>query len=43
MIQKPQFPEDQHGPGYNPDVPITRWVRSNDATSKPFFDHVGDR
>jgi hypothetical protein len=42
MIQKPQFPEDQHGPGYNPDVPITRWVRGADATKKPGYVFTGD-
>jgi hypothetical protein len=35
--QKPQAPEDHHSPGYDNDVPITNWVRS-DGTKKPSFD-----
>jgi len=45
-MQKPQ-PAGDHEidgrlPSYDNDVPIRRWVRSNDATSKPHFDHVGN-
>jgi hypothetical protein len=40
--QANQMPEDAHAAGYHNDVPVTRWVRSRDATSKPHFDHVGN-
>jgi hypothetical protein len=39
-IQKPQFAEDQHGPGYNPDVPETSYLRGGGkgGESRPYFD-----
>jgi hypothetical protein len=40
--QKPQFAEDQHGPGYANDTPRS-WVHGGDATSRPGFDHSKPR
>ena len=39
-ISEPQFRNDQHGPGYCPDVP-DGWLRGSrgKATNKPYFDH----
>jgi hypothetical protein len=37
-IQKPQAPEDQHGPGYSNDVKKSSWLQSGLATEKPSFD-----
>lgn len=36
--QAPQFPEDQRGPKYDNDVPLSGWLRNGDATTKPSFD-----
>lgn len=40
----PQFPEDQHGPGYNPDVPENSWLRGGGAQGAGHldFDRVGN-
>jgi hypothetical protein len=35
--QAPQMPGDMHDKGYDNDVPITSWVRS-DGTKRPHFD-----
>ena len=35
--QAPQMPEDKHGPGYDNDVPLGGWLRT-DGTKKPSFD-----
>ena len=37
-LQKPQFAEDQCGPGYCPSTPRS-WIHGGDATSRPGFDH----
>jgi hypothetical protein len=34
---KPQDIEDEHGPGYDNDVPADSWLRS-DGEKKPFYD-----
>lgn len=43
-LQKPQCPEDQHGPGYSNPTP-ENWLRgaNEDATTKPGFDRSKGR
>jgi hypothetical protein len=37
-IQRNQFRENEHGPGYDNDVSKRSWLQNGDATTKPSFD-----